>query len=228
MRIGTIAGLAFLGCVGCSESDESQSDAEWVASALPSASDPAATIRVVAGEGERGCSLFWNGDAISADQLAQKSSETMHIAVVSAGGIDRISADRIPYLKLEVGPDVGFDCIGPTLETIRKGGYSRIGLKPDLTGPTPHFLHFPLTQVGAAPPIVTVTVTPAGTITWNGEQADLAGLGDLAHELAAAGRSAGKGGSLVVKPARQAGFEAVYDAIRVIRENGVEPDWATQ
>lgn len=227
MRIAMIAGLVLIGCAGCTGSEQRQSDAEWAARVLPGASDPAATIRVAAAESGHDCSLFWNGEAITAEELGERSRETMQTAVVVAGGIDRMTADQIPYLKLEVAPDLRFDCVAPVLETIRGDGYSRVGLKPDLTGPTPHFVHFPLTQAGAASPTVTVAVSPGGTITWNGEQVDLAALGARAQPLATAGSSAGNRGALVIIPAREASFAAIYEAIRVIRENGMEPDWAS-
>jgi biopolymer transport protein ExbD len=219
--------VAVLACAaGCSASKQSRSNAEWVASSLPDASEPAATIRLTADEAGNGCASYWNGEAVTNDQLAQHTREIMDTAVTVAGGIDHMTAGKIPYLKLEVAPDLNFACVEPALAAIREIGYSRVGLKPDLTAPSAHFVHFPLTQVGAAAPSVTVAINSRGGMTWNGEQVDLAGLGARAHPLASAGSEPGNGGSLIIVPAHETAFSAIYEAVKVIRENGVEPDLA--
>ena len=222
MRHGLMIAIGLACCWGCSGSKERQSDAEWVAAILPDASDPAATIRLTAGADGTGCATYWNGEAISPDQLAQRSRATMDDAVAAAGGLDEMTAGQIPYLKLEVAPDLHFACAEPVLAEIRGVGYSRVGIKPDLTGPSAHFVHFPLTQEGAAPPSVTVAVGPNGAVSWNGEKTDLAALGARARPLA----KAGSPGELVIVAASQAEFSAVYETIKAVRENGIEPDIA--
>jgi uncharacterized protein YgbK (DUF1537 family) len=119
MRHAIIFTIILACCAGCSGSKAGQSDAEWVAAILPDASDPAATIRLTAGADGTGCAIYWNGEPIGADQLAQRSRATMDDAVVAAGGLDEMTAAQIPYLKLEVAPDLHFACAQPVLAEIQ-------------------------------------------------------------------------------------------------------------
>jgi biopolymer transport protein ExbD len=79
-----------------------------------------------------------------------------------------------------------------------------------------------MTEEGAAPPSVTVAIGPNGAVSWNGEKIDAATLGARARALA----NAGSPGELIIVPVGQAEFSAFYEIVRVIRENGVEPDIA--
>jgi biopolymer transport protein ExbD len=224
MRHGIMIAASLACCAGCSGSNERQNDAEWAAAILPDASDPAATIRLTAGPEGKGCATFWNGGPVTGEELAQRSRATMDDAVAAAGGLDGMTAARIPYLNVEVAPDLHFACVEPVLAAIQEVGYSRVGFKPDLIAASAHFVHFPLMQVGAAPPSVTVAIDPSGAAAWNGEKVDLAALTTRARQLA----GVGSGGTLVIVPARQAEFSAVYKIIEVIREHGVEPDLALE
>ena len=193
---------------------------------LPGPSDPAATIRVTAGEGGEPCRYHWNSDVVTRDEIARRSRENMDAAVAAAGGVDSMTSSQIPYLKLEVAPDLAFSCVEPVIAIVRDLGHFRIGLKPNMTAPSAHFVQFPMTQVGAAPPVVTVTVAARGNLSWNGEPIDLFSLGARARPMADAASEAGAPGQIVLVPAPEASFVSVYEAVRVIRDNYVEPDIA--
>ena len=214
-----------LAVAACSGSGGSDPAAERGAPALlPDATDPAATLRLAAGEDGDGCEYRWNGDVVTREELARRSRETMASAVSIANGIDHMTADQIPYLKLEVAPDLAFSCVEPVTTIVRDIGYPRIGLKPAMTAPVAHFVHFPLTRVGARPAAVTVAVAEGGGMTWNGEAVDLAGLAARARPMADAAAEPGAPGQLVIVPAGDASFSSIYEAVRVIRENYVETD----
>jgi biopolymer transport protein ExbD len=221
-----ILAAALACCAACDGSGGSNAgaDAANAPVILPGATDPAATVNLRSSDGA-GCTTSWNGETVTPEGLQQRSRQIMDTAVSVAGGLDNMTAERIPYLKVEVGREVALSCLAPVLETIRNVGYSRVGLKPDETGPPAEFAYFPLTQVGAQMPRFAVAIAADGRMTWSDEPVDAAALGQRVTAFRT-GPDAPESarGEIVIVPSPDARFSALYEAISIIRRAGMEPD----
>jgi len=106
----------------------------------------------------------------------ERSVLLLERAIAAAGGVEQITEETIPYLRVEAAPDVTFACVGPMLNSLQRAGFSKIALRPAGSAEQPHFAYFPLSEAEPAFPPDTIAIGADGRMTWNGAEIDLAGL----------------------------------------------------
>lgn len=203
-----------------------------------------ATVLIVANEND--CSARWNGEAVTAEALTERSLALMETAIESVGGVQQITEETLPYLRVEAAPELSYSCAGRMIGSLQRAGFMKVALKPAGSAEQPHFAYFPLTGPGVSPPPVTIAIGGGGRMTWNGAPIDLAGLrargrsvgdgSDVPEEPPpASGPSttmpppvvaeteAGPPGAVAVAPSNEATFITVYRAVQALAQEGATP-----
>jgi hypothetical protein len=189
------------------------------------ASEPAATISVAAAQGGA-CAARWDGAAVTRDQILERGAAMLQAAIERIGGVQNLTEDNIPYLRLEAPADVAMACVAPALGAVQRVGFSKVALRLSGGRPTADVVaQLPLIGEGDARPSVVVALGANGGMTWNGEAIDLAGL----SARAPAGPREGSfdeqapPGAFVIALSPDATFGAAYEALRVAGHAGAGP-----
>ncbi|MGZ8311051.1 MAG: hypothetical protein ACXWUR_03210 [Allosphingosinicella sp.] len=208
-----------LGLAGCSFPAANEADG-----AQGKATDQAATL-VISGDGPAACTASWNGEAVTKELLRERSWAHLERAVAAAGGPGQMQ--ELPTVRVETPLATRWSCARPWLAALEQSGYPRVQLvtgENDYSGP---FATFPIP--GMAPPRATVAVGPAGSLAWDGEKLDAAGLRRrvmVVDHLVAPEPVVGAIGVRLAADG-EATMEAVLDATVILGEGAEEPILAT-
>ena len=174
---------------------------------------PAATVTAVSNAGQ-GCSIRWNGEAVSKEGLLDNSVRLIMRAIEDIGGIDKVTGENLPYLRLEAAGDVPYSCTGPVLREMQRAGFSHAALKLAEGPARDQRADFPLEPVGPSQNHAIFRLEKSGRMTWDGVAVDRVGL----KEKARLARSIAPQVEFSVAPSPDSDFKALYDALRAIEE----------
>jgi hypothetical protein len=219
MRTGTLALLLLMAACGrAGDADRAggsgnRSGAAWEGDQL----DAAATL-VLAASGPGGCAASWDGRPATPQQVRDRSAAAVESGISAAGGVGNVTREALPAIAVEAPSDLGFACADTYLSAVRRAGVVSVLLKP--RGEQAAALaDFTLSEFGAPPPSVVLAVGRNGVLSWNGEPATLDAISERARQLG--GVAAGvevPPGALELRPAREASFGQVYEALRAVRQ----------
>jgi len=212
-----VLALVLAACGRPDESGEPVADAAAAGASLPEAGATLALSAV----GADGCAARWNGEAVTRAQLLDRAGAAIERAIAAAGGVQNISAETIPVVRVEAPAGMGFACVDAMLAAVRRAGFPRVILAPAGENEA-ELAAFPLTEVGAPPPTIVVRIA-AARMTWNEEAVDLARLTERARAIGGLDVAPAAPGELEIRPAREASFGSVHAAIRAVRLGNVQP-----
>jgi len=214
--------LALLMLAACGRPDDAGGTAGGPANAAaprPDLPEAGATLTLSA-EGPERCSARWDGAAVTREQLLDRADAAIDRAVAAVGGIQNVSAEAIPVVRVEAPADLSFACVDAMLAAVQRAGFPRLILAP-AGGAEPELTYFPLTEIGP-PPAVVVRIDAGGRMTWNSETVDRAGLAERARRMGGLHERPAPAGEVEIRPARGARFGAVHAAVAAIRQGNVQ------
>jgi hypothetical protein len=179
-----------------------------------------ATLTLSAAGAER-CSAKWDGVAVTRAQLLDRASAAIERAIATVGGIENISAETIPVVRVEAPAEMSFACVDAMIAAVQRAGFARLILAP-ANGAEPELAAFPLTDIGPPPPVAVVRIGAGGRMTWNDDVVDAGGLTERARRMGGLGETPAAPGELEIRPAREASFGAVHAAIAAVRQGNVQ------
>jgi hypothetical protein len=228
MRI--IAPALLLLLASCGRGDPGANQMRAPANASGGDARPAALPTITsAATGPGGCSANWDGQAVSPEQITQRSIALLEQAIRAAGGIQNIAETTLPTPNVEAPADLSFACADRILFALQRSGMANVRLKPT-GGQAPVLADFPLDTGAPPPPIPTVLgIGAGGQVTWNNDPIDAAGLG---RELERVGGSTGPvdpdegappPGGLELRVTRDVTFGQLYDLLRTTSRYHLRP-----
>lgn len=230
MRSRLILALTLACCAACGRSggDDGGNDGgnEGAVAGVPpeaGAPAPAATLSLVA-TGEGGCAARWDGRAVSREAILLRGVALIDRAANAAGGVQHLTEETLPYIRVEAPARLSFACAGPVLANLQRAGLLKLALHVAGSGEEPRIVHFPLMDIDPPPPSVTVAIGADGRLAWNREAVDLGGLSERARAMSFGADVPAPPGELAIVPAVGARFGTVVAAVRAIREGGVAPN----
>ena len=194
----------------------SPAGAENEAAAGAAGRRPAATVTVLSDAG-LDCTVRWDGEAVSLDALLDKSVKLMARAMDEVG-IDKVTEETLPYLRLEAAGDVPYGCTGPALRQMQRAGLGHVVLRPAGGSAGDQRADFPLDPDGPSPSRAIFRLAKGGRTSWDGAAVDRAGLAERAR-LA---RSMAPQVDLIVAPSPGSDFKTLHDALRAIEQEKLE------
>jgi hypothetical protein len=175
---------------------------------------PAATVSV-AGRSNGDCSISWNGQAVTAQQLQERGFQ-LNDSAVQEIGIANMTEENTPYLRLEAPSDVPWVCLRPAVAGIREGVFFHVQLKladdPDAPFARAEFAF----GDRANEPMGAIGIDGAGSLTWIGETITPESLTIVAQMAP----SPGTGSDVTLAPSDDAPFRAIHDTARHMEREG--------
>ena len=225
MRASAIVLLLLAGCGGPGETNgaagpRESTNAAAAAAPLPILPEVGATLALSAAGADR-CSAKWNGEAVTRAQLLDRAAAAIERAIAAVGGIENISAETIPVVRVEAPADMGFACVDTMLAAVQRAGFPRVILAP-IDESEAALASFPLTEIGPPPPAAIVRIGAGGRMTWNQEAVDLARLTERARAIGGVDMPPAPPGELEIRPALEASFGSVHAAVRAARQGNVQ------
>ncbi len=182
----------------------------------------AATVTIVS-TGGADCAIRWNGARVSQEALTRAGLR------INLEAVERLDAELRsyppgeaheydgylgPYVRVEAQRGLPYSCFGPALGALQRGAFSLVTLRPAGEQAPEQRAWFAVGSPGSTRRYAAIVrLAAGGRMTWNGEAVDLNGLRQRVRAL---------GGQtlddVVVAPAAEADFMAVYEAIRVVGE----------
>lgn len=183
--------------------------------------ETAATV-TIASSGPGNCTARWDNQPVTTAQLLQRSAGVVEQALNAAGGIANLTAETIPAIAVEAPAALGFACADTILDAIRRAGVPSVLLKP-AGGREQAQADFTLSEINAPPPTVAITIGAGGRLGWNRETITLDALTERTRQLGGGGASdiEAPPGELELRPAREANFGQVHEALLRIRQGHV-------
>jgi biopolymer transport protein ExbD len=221
MRTGAIVlALLLAGCGGPDGAGDAAGGGANAAVPRPDLPEAGSTLTLSAA-GTGGCSARWDGAAVTREQLLERAAAAIDRAVAAVGGVQNVSAEAIPVVRVEAPADLSFACVDAMLAAVQRAGFPRLILAP-AGGAEPELTSFPLTEIGPPPPAVVVRIGAGGRMTWNNEAVDAAGLTERARRMGGLDDRLAAPGEVEIRPAREASFGAVHAAVAAIRQGNVQ------
>ncbi len=219
MRTGAIVlALLLAGCGGPDGAGDPAAGGANAAVPRPDLPEAGSTLTLSAA-GTGGCSARWDGAAVTREQLLDRAAAAIDRAVAAVGGVQNVSAEAIPAVRIEAPADLSLACVDAMLAAVQRAGFLRLILAP--AGAEPELTSFPLTEIGP-PPAVVVRIGAGGRMTWNNEAVDLAGLTGRARRMGGLNDRPAPPGEVEIRPAREASFGSVHGAVAAVRRGNVQ------
>ena len=181
--------------------------------------DAAATLALAA-SGPGGCSARWDGQPATPQQVLERSSALIERAISEQGGVANLTEETMPTIAVTAPASLGFACADTYLAAVRRSSVPSVLLIADAGAAA--LADFTLSDIAAPPPTVVLGIGAGGRLTWNNEAIGLDGIPDRLERL-----SGGEGatvteievppGELELRPAREATFGQVHQALAAIR-----------
>lgn len=219
----TAAMVLALLLAACGRPAETNGSADGAANAAvprPDLPQAGATLALSAA-GTGGCSARWDGAAVTREQLLDRAAAAVDRAISAVGGIQNVSAEAIPVVRVEAPADLSFACVDAMLAAVQRAGFPRLILAP-AGGAEPELTSFPLTEIGPPAPAAVVRIGAGGRMTWNNEAVDAAGLTERARRMGGFDDRPAAPGEVEIRPAREASFGAVHAAVAAVRQGNVQ------
>jgi hypothetical protein len=232
----TILALALAAALaGCGPSGSGNETANRAASA-PSGPEPAVTITLASSPGAD-CSAKWDGAAVAQEAITERSFALLDQTIRSVGGVEQLTLDNMPVIRVEAPAAMAYACVGATLRSLQRSGFASAVLRPaGGDGQDAHAEFFLDTAPSPGPALANMTVG-RGALTWNGTRSNLGGIRDnlqiMAHgvEEPPPGQDAtsfdqiprdivSPRASYIVTVARDASFGEVHALLRTVDNAG--------
>jgi biopolymer transport protein ExbD len=185
--------------------------------APPDLRDTAATLTLAA-SGPGNCSARWDDQPATPQQVLERSGRAVEQSIQRAGGVGNVTAESLPALAVVAPAGLAFACADTYLAQIRRAGVQTVLLS--LQGAQDAALaDFALSDIGAPPPTVVLTIGAGGRLTWNEQAIGLDAVPDRLAELSRGAPDGMEGplGELELQPAREATFGQVHGVLRAVR-----------
>jgi hypothetical protein len=196
MRASAIVLMLLL--AACGRPGETDGAADSGNAVPPPADLPeAGATLALAASGPGGCSARYNGEAVTREQLLERGVVAIDRAIATVGGVQNITAEAIPVVRVEAPAGMGFSCVDAMLAAVQRAGFPRVILAP-AGGGEAELAYFPLTEVGP-PPAVVVRIGPGARMTWNEDAVDLARLTERARAMGGLDDMAAPPGELEIR-----------------------------
>ena len=86
------------------------------------------SVRAVDGQ----CEVYWNMDRVSSDELLQRADAALKAEIDRQGGPENVT--EIPEAHIRGDVNTPYRCIGGTIYTMQRAGFTRVGF---ISEPTP-------------------------------------------------------------------------------------------
>lgn len=215
-----VLALMLAACEPPAETSGSAGGAANAALSRPDLPEAGGTLALSAA-GAGGCVARWNGEAVTREQLLDRAAAAIERAIAAVGGVQNISAEAIPVVRVEGPSEMGFACVGTMLAPVQRAGFARLILAP-AGAAEPELVALPLTEIGPPPPTGVIRIGAGGRMTWNNESIGLAGLTERARRMGGLDATPAPPGELEIRPAREASFGSVHAAVRAVREGNMQ------
>lgn len=192
----------------CSPSGEGNASATGASGPEPTA------VVTAASRGAGDCSYLWNGEPATEQKILDKSVVAIFHAIEDVGGIEKLTEEAMPLLRLKAAPDVPYSCTGPALRQFERAGLLTVLLKP--AGAPDQRANFFMDPPPEGP-FAIVRLGKQG-MSWDGRPIDRAGL---LERVRAEGMNRPPV-ELVVAPAEDSSYLALHDALATMKQGGME------
>src|SRR5687768_11129889 len=81
-------------------------------------------------DGGRNCSISWDGQAVSEEELLKKSVAQIERRINEVGGIEGMTLQTMPYVRVETAAANPYSCVGPAMFTLQRAGFSNLVVNP--------------------------------------------------------------------------------------------------
>ncbi len=164
------------------------------------------------------CQARWEGTPVTQEQILERTVAIVEAAIDRVGGVQNVTEENLPHLRVEAAPELPWQCVGPTLLAIQRSGIVEVALR-DQRAYFTMALHGP-----GEPAAVQVDIAAGGELSWNGERLP---VGALAGRVQTLGDAAWGPDSLFVNIDGRATFGDVYRLLQVVNEAGREATLAS-
>jgi biopolymer transport protein ExbD len=212
--------LALL-AAACGDGGSGGNDSRYANLGAPAFSEQrgAAATVVLAASGQGNCSARWDGQPATVQQVLERSSALVDRVIGGGGNVTSVTEGSI--VALVAPANLPFACADTFLAPVRRSGVASVLLQPE--GGEPALADFTLSDIGAPPPSVVLTIGAGGQLQWNGEAITIEAIPDRMRRLGGGGATEIEAppGELELRPAREATVGQVHAVLRAIRENHV-------
>jgi biopolymer transport protein ExbD len=87
-------------------------------------------VRAVGGQ----CEVYWEQRRVTAEELFNQAEDALTAEIERLGGPENISDEEIPEVHIRGDVNTPYRCIGGTVFTMQRAGYTRVGF---ISEPTP-------------------------------------------------------------------------------------------
>ena len=182
----------------------------------------AAATLALAASGPGGCSAKWDDQPATPQQVLERSSALIEHAITEQGSVANLTEESLPTIAVTGPASLGFACVDTYLAAIRRTGVPSVLLIPD--GSDAALADFTLSDIGAPPPTVVLGIGAGGRLTWNADAIRLEAIPERLQRMAGGQGVAGMEmppGELELRPAREATFGSVHQALAAVRAGHV-------
>ena len=221
MRTGAIVlALLLTGCGGPEGAGDPAGGGANAAVPRPDLPEAGSTLTLSAA-GTGGCSARWDGATVTREQLLDRAAAAIDRAVAAVGGVQNLSAEAIPVVRVEAPADLSFACADAMLAAVQRAGFPRLILAP-AGGAEAELTPSRSPRSARRRRRVVVRIGAGGRMTWNNEAVELAGLPERARRMGGSTRGRRRQGEVEIRPTREATFGAVHAAVQAARMGNVQ------
>ena len=222
MRTGALALLLFLAACGGS-GDESNGAAAAGNFAAPGDQRETAATLTLAASGQGNCSARWEDQPATPAQVLERSSALIEAAIQRAGGVAALTEANTPAVAVIAPAGLGFACADSYLVQVRRSGVPTVLLIVEGQPDEAALADFALSDIALPAPTVVLVTGAGGRLTWNGEPVGRDAIPERVRQLGGGGATEVDvpAGELELRPAREATFGQVHQALRIVRAGHV-------
>lgn len=222
MRTGVLALVLLATACGRGDGGNGAAAGNAAAPAFAGEGRDAAATLALAASGPGGCSAKWDGQPATPQQVLERSSALIEHAITQQGSVANLTEESLPTIAVTGPASLGFACVDTYLAQVRRTGVPSVLLVPD--GGAAALADFTLSDIGAPPPSVVLGIGAGGRVTWNNEGIGLDAIPERLRQLSGDNGASGieaPPGELELRPAREATFGQVHQALSAIRAGHV-------
>ena len=83
------------------------------------------------------CEVYWNLTPVNNEQLLERAVAALEAQIKAVGGVENINEENMPEVHIRGDINTPYKCIGGTVFTMQRAGFSRVGFisQPAAGGP---------------------------------------------------------------------------------------------
>ena len=223
MRTGALALLMLVASCGGGGGDE-LAGANGSINGAPGDQRAVVATVTLAASGPGGCSARWDDQPVTPQQVLERSAAAVEQAIERVGGVANLTKETMPAVAMVAPAGLAFACADTYLAPIRRAGVPTLLLSLEGTQDAA-LADFALSDIGAPPASVVLTVGAGGRMSWNGEAIGADAMPDRLRQQSGGAPEGMEAppGELELRPAREASFGQVHAVLRVIRSGRFQP-----